>query len=78
MPETHPCPDVLRFSRMIGDHHLLIGGGVLDQPVILRAVRYAGYVDDLWGRMKTDGFKPTTEDEIKTINEINKVRERLG
>ena len=77
MPEKHSCPDVLRFSRMIGEHHLLLSGGVLDQPVIMRAVRYAGWLDDLWRRMNTDKWKAENEDEFRTMNQINEVRAKL-
>lgn len=75
--EQSPIPETLRLARLIGEHHLLTGGGVLDQPVIMIAVNYARYLDDLWQRMSGDGFKPQSESEIKTVEKINDLRREI-
>lgn len=77
-PDKHPCPAPLRFSRMMGEHHLLINGGVLDQPLMLQAVRYAGYLDDLIKtRMPSKDFKVRDDAESKLVDEIIELQREL-
>ena len=63
---------------MIGERHLLVGGGVLDQPLILRAVRYAGYLDYLIGtRMQSADFKTRDKEEEELVEKIQDMQREI-
>ena len=44
-PERYPCPCALTMNRRLGDYHLIVAGGIADQPAgAWLAQQYAGWI----------------------------------
>jgi hypothetical protein len=77
--QKYVCPAPLYLARQVGEHHLLVAGGVLDQPIIWTAVQYARYIDQLIDRTNAEGFKVSSlnADEMKLHDTITDIRREL-
>lgn len=73
--EKPGIPPELMLSRQLGEHRMLSGGGLYDQPIEWMAVQRAGYLDSFISRTKTTGFKLSdlSADEVELHQEINKI-----
>ena len=78
--EKYPIPEALRIGRQMGDNHLLVSGGVLDQPLMLTEVMCARGIDAFMDRINIEGFKLSSlnKSEAELHEQITEITKEIA